>query len=140
MNCDGKYNLYKYKLSDFIKLSIVSKISVLDDYYNEFIELEGVDAKQELTYHKYIVLNSAFAKYEKMRTKKNYKMGPEDNKNVDDWKRKYDPKIIKTLDFRPVKLDENKSTLKQPMQLKQLQLNEIQNHYGLNYQKKILAR
>ena len=140
MNCDGKYNLYKYKLSDFIKLSIVSKISVLDDYYNEFIELEGVDAKQELTYHKYIVLNSAFAKYEKMRTKKNYKMGPEDNKNVDDWKQKYDPKIIKTLDFRPVKLDENKSTLKQPMQLKQLQLNEIQNHYGLNYQKKILAR
>ena len=139
MNCDGKYNLYKYKLSDFIKLSIVSKISVLDDYYNEFIELEGVDAKQELTYHKYIVLNSAFAKYEKMRTKKNYKMGPKDNKNVDDWKQKYDPKIIKTLDFRPVKLDENKSTLKQPMQLKQLQLKEIQNHYGLNYQKKILA-
>ena len=139
MNCDGKYNLYKYKLSDFIKLSIVSKISVLNDYYNEFIELEGVDVKQELTYHKYIVLNSAFAKYEKMRTKKNYKMGPEDNKNVDDWKQKYDPKIIKTLDFRPVKLDENKSTLEQPMQLKQLQLKEIQNHYGLNYQKKILA-
>ena len=97
MNYDGKYNLYKYKLSDFIKLSIASNIIVLDDYYNEFIELEGVDAKQELTYHKYIVLNSAFAKYEKMRTKKNYKMGPKDNKNVDDWKQKYDPKNNKNL-------------------------------------------
>ena len=139
MNCDGKYNLYKYKLSDFIKLSIVSKISVLDDYYNEFIELEGVDAKQDLTHHKYIVLNSAFAKYEKMTTKKVIRSDPRIIKMLMIGSKNMILKIIKTLDFRPVKLEENKSTLEQPMQLKQLQLKEIQNHYGLNYQKKILA-
>ena len=47
------------------------------------------------------------------------------------WKQKYNPKNLKALDYQPVKLetkslcDENRSDIKQTMQLKQLNLNEI---------------
>ena len=49
----------------------------------------------------------------------------------DGWKQKYDPKNLKVLPYQPVKLeakslaDKNRSDLKQPTQLKQINLNEM---------------
>ena len=53
------------------------------------------------------------------------------NDKSDSWKHKYDPKNLKALDYQSVKLerkslaDEDRSDIKQPTQLKQLNLNEI---------------
>ena len=47
------------------------------------------------------------------------------------WKQQYDPKNFRALNYQPVKLktellsDEDRSDIKQPTQLKQLNLNEI---------------
>ena len=49
----------------------------------------------------------------------------------DSWKQQYDPKNFRALNYQPVKLktellsDEDRSDIKQPTQLKQLNLNEI---------------
>ena len=49
----------------------------------------------------------------------------------DSWKQQYDPKNFRALNYQPVKLktellsDEDRSDIKQPAQLKQLNLNEI---------------
>ena len=55
---------------------------------------------------------------------------PKDDKS-DSWKQNYDPEKFRDLDYQPIKLeaksmvDENESSIKQPTQLKQLDLNEM---------------
>ena len=73
--------------------------------------------------------------------KKVYEIEPKDDKSYG-WKQKYNPNNLKTLDHQPVKLgtkslaDENRSDHKQPMQLKQLRLNEISKSLWINLSRK----
>ena len=60
------------------------------------------------------------------------------NDKSDSWKHKFDPQNLKPLDYQSVKLerkslpDEDRSDIKQPMQLKQLNLNEVSKPLWIN--------
>ena len=80
----------------------------------------------------FVVLNNTLNVYDKLikKYKKVYEREPKDDKRYT-WKKKYSTKNLKVLDYQPVKLgtkslsDENRSYIKQPTKLKQLNLNEI---------------
>ena len=102
-------------------------------FYKEFISLISFKARtKENTNHKFVVLNNALNEYDKLikQYKKVYEREPKDDKSYG-WKQKYSPKNLKILEHQPGKVetesvaDKNRSDLKQPMQLKQLKLNEI---------------
>ena len=90
--------------------------------------------KKKILTKQFDVLNNAFNLYNELikDSKKNYDRVPKNDKS-DAWKQTYDPKKFKDLDYQPIKLktklmtdeDENKSSIKQATQLKQLNLNEI---------------
>ena len=95
-----------------------------------FVSLKNLDVEEENILKKFDVLNNAFNLYNELikEYNKNYRRVPKDDKS-DSWKQNYDPK--KFRDYQPVKLetksmvDENESSIKQPTQLKQLDLNEM---------------
>ena len=90
------------------------------------------------------MLNNASDLYNNELTsdfKKVYEIEPKDDKSGS-WKQKYIPKNFKALDYHPVKpkaessSDENRSDIKQPMQLKRLKLNEIPKSSRIKLTKK----
>ena len=98
-----------------------------------------VDAEPENIEHKLVVLNTVSNLYGDLI--KEYKQVFErqsKNDKSDSWKHKFDPKNLKALDYQSVKLerkslpDEDRSEIKQPMQLKQLNRNEISKPLWIN--------
>ena len=52
---DSKHNFYRYRLSNFSKISSVdSKFNKIEEYYNDFIVLKDVDAESENIKHKLV--------------------------------------------------------------------------------------
>ena len=124
---NSKHFFYKYRLSKFNKISSIdSKFNKIEECYNEFIALRDIDAGPENIKHKLVVLNEISKLYEDLI--KEYKRVYEKS---DGWKQKFDPKDFTALNYQPVKLKtellshEDRSGIKQPTQLKQLNLNEI---------------
>ena len=107
--------------------------------YKDFISLMDVDAEPENIEHKLVVLNKLSKLCDDLikEYKKNYERESKHDKN-DSWKQKYDPQTLKALDYLSVKLetislsDEDRSDIKQPTQLKQLNLNEISKPLWIN--------
>ena len=55
---NSKHSFYKYRLSEFNKISLInSKFNEIEECYNEFIALNGVDAEPENIKYKLVVLN-----------------------------------------------------------------------------------
>ena len=92
------------------------------------------DAEPENIEHKLVVLNTVSNLYGDLikEYKQLYERESKNDKS-DSWKNKFDP-----LDYQSVKLerkslpDEDRSDIKQPMQLKQLNLNEISKPLWIN--------
>ena len=83
-------------MKKFVKISsIESKFGRLEEIYKELISLIFLDAKSEKIDHRFTALNNA-------SYKKVYESEPKDKKD-NDWKKKYDPKSLKTLEYKPVK-------------------------------------
>ena len=130
---NSKHFFYKYRLSKFNKISSIdSKFNKVEECYNEFIALRDIDAGPENIKHKLVVLNEISKLYEDLikEYKRVYERESKDGKS-DGWKQKFDPKDFTALNYQPVKLKtellshEDRSGIKQPTQLKQLNLNEI---------------
>ena len=131
---NSKHSFYKYRLSEFNKISSIdSTFNKIQECYNEFIALRDIDAEPENIKHKLVVLNEVSKLYEDLikEYKKVYERESKDGKS-DGWKQKYDPKNFRALNYQPVKLktellsDEDRSGVKQlRWLLKQLNLNEI---------------
>ena len=137
---DSKHSFYKYRLSEFNKISSIdSKFDIIEKCYKDFISLMDVDAEPENIEHKLVVLNTVSKLYGDLI--KEYKQVYEreyKNDKSDSWKQKYDPKNLKALDYQSFKLerkslsDEDRSDIKQSTQLKQLNLNEISKPLWIN--------
>ena len=132
---DSKHSFYKYRLSEFNKISSIdSKFDIIEKCYKDFISLMDVDAESENIEHKLVVLNTVSNLYGDLikEYKQLYERESKNDKS-DSWKNKFDP-----LDYQSVKLerkslpDEDRSDIKQPMQLKQLNLNEISKPLWIN--------
>ena len=132
---DSKHSFYKYRLSEFNKISSIdSKFDIIEKCYKDFISLMDVDAEPENIEHKLVVLNTVSNLYGDLikEYKQLYEKESKNDKS-DSWKNKFDP-----LDYQSVKLerkslpDEDRSDIKQPMQLKQLNLNEISKPLWIN--------
>ena len=130
---NSKHFFYKYRLSKFNKISSIdSKFNKIEECYNEFIALRDIDAGPENIKHKLVVLNEISKLYEDLikEYKRVYERESKDGKS-DGWKQKFDPKDFTALNYQPVKLKtellshEDRPGIKQPTQLKQLNLNEI---------------
>ena len=123
---DQNHKFYKYRLSEFVKISsIESKFDTLETLYKELIDLKSLNARTtENMKHKSTVLNNVSELYDDLikEYKAVYEREPKYDK-YDSWKQKYDFKDLRNLDYQPVKLkteslsDINKSDLKQPMKL-----------------------
>ena len=114
--------------------SIDSKFHMIGKCYKDFISL--MDENIE---HKLVVLNKVSKLYDDLI--KEYKQVYEresKNDKSDSWKLKCDPRNLKALDYQSVKLerkslsDEDRSDIKQPTQLKQLNLNEVSKPLWIN--------
>ena len=132
---DSKHSFYKYRLSEFNRISSIdSKFDIIEKCYKDFISLMDVDAEQENIEHKLVVLNTVSNLYGDLikEYKQLYERESKNDKS-DSWKNKFDP-----LDYQSVKLerkslpDEDRSDIKQPMQLKQVNLNEISKPLWIN--------
>ena len=143
---DPKHSFYKYRLSEFNKISSNdSELHKIEKYYQYFIALMDVDAESENITHKIVVLNKVSILYGNLmkECKKVYERGLDD-KN-DGWKQKYKPTNFKALIYRPVDLktkslpDEDSPDTEQSTQLKQLNLNEITKPLWINVSRKILT-
>ena len=112
---------------------------MVEKCYKDFISLMDVDAEPENIEHKLVVLNKLSKLCDDLikEYKKNYERESKNDKN-DSWKQKYDPQTLKALDYLSVKLetislsDEDRSDIKQPTQLKQLNLNEKSKPLWIN--------
>ena len=123
---DQNHKFYKYRLSEFVKISsIESKFDTLETFYKELIDLKSLNARTtENMKHKSTVLNNVSELYDDLikEYKAVYEREPKYDK-YDSLKQKYDFKDLRNLDYQPVKLkteslsDINKSDLKQPMKL-----------------------
>lgn len=123
---DQNHKFYKYRLSEFVKISsIESKFDTLETFYKELIDLKSLNARTtENMKHKSTVLNNVSELYDDLikEYKAVYEREPKYDK-YDSWKQKYDFKDLRNLEYQPVKLkteslsDINKSDLKQPMKL-----------------------
>ena len=122
-----KHSFYKQRLSEFIKISSIgSEFNKIEERYLDIIALADVDAEPENLKHQLVVLNDELIKeYNKV-----YETESKDGKS-ESWKQKYDPKNLRALNYQTVELkteslpDKDRSDIKQPTQLKQLNLNEI---------------
>ena len=112
---------------------------MVEKCYKDFISLMDVDAEPENIERKLVVLNKVSKLYDDLI--KEYKQVYErqsKNDKRDSWKLKCDPRNLKALDYQSVKLerkslsDEDRSDIKQPTQLKQLNLNEISKPLWIN--------
>ena len=55
---NSKHPFYKYRLSEFNKISLInSKFNKIEECYNEFIALNDVDVEPENIKYKLVVLN-----------------------------------------------------------------------------------
>ena len=55
---DSKHSFYKYRLSEFNRISSIdSKFDIIEKCYKDFISLMDVDAEPENIEHKLVVLN-----------------------------------------------------------------------------------
>ena len=112
---------------------------MVEKCHKDFISLMDVDDEPENIEHKLVVLNKLSKLFDDLikEYKKNYDKESKNDKN-DSWKQKYDPQTFKALDYLSVKLgtkslsDEDRSDIKQPTQLKQLNLNEKSKPLWIN--------
>ena len=130
---NSKHSFYKYRLSEFNKISWVdSKFNKIEEYCDDSIALKDVDAEPENIKHKLVVLNKASELYDDLikEYKKAYERKSKDD-NSNSWKQKYDPKHFRALNYQSIELkteplsDDDRSGIRQPTQLKQLNLNKI---------------
>ena len=118
----------------------------IENCYKDFISLMNVDAGPENSEHKLVVLNKVSKLYHDLirEHKQVFEKGSKDDKPYS-WKQQYDPKNLKDLDYQPVELetdslfDEDRSDIKQPTQLKQLNLNEIHKPLWLDLSREDLG-
>ena len=62
---NSKPSFYKYRLSEFIKLSLTgSKFNKIKECYDDVIALKDVDAEPENIKHKLVVLNEVSKLYD----------------------------------------------------------------------------
>ena len=62
---NSKDSFYKYRLSEFIKISSIdSKSNKIEECYDEFIALKDVDAEPENVKHKLVVINEVSKLYD----------------------------------------------------------------------------
>ena len=94
---DTKHSFYKYRLSEFNKISSNdSKLDKIEKCYQYFIALMDVDAEPENITHKIVVLNKVSILYDNlMKECKAYERELDDKNNS--WKQKYQPKNFKAL-------------------------------------------
>ena len=97
----------------------------------EIFKLMDLDTEAENINHEYVVLNEVSKLYDNLikEYKKVYERESKNNKS-DTLEQKYDPKNLRALEHVKLKTKslagENRTDIKQPTQLKQLKLNEIQ--------------
>ena len=131
----SKHSFEKGKLSKFNEIpSIGSKFERRNKCYNKFLALMDVDIEPENAEHKLLVLDKVSKLYHDLITeyKKDYERQSKNDKS-EAWKQKYHPKNLKDLNYQPAKLEtksmsDKKSGIDEPIQLKQLNLNE---YHGL---------
>ena len=129
---DLKHSFEKHKLGKFNKIpSIESKFDTTVESYRDFFKLMDLDTEAENINHEYVVLNEVSKLYDNLikEYKKVYERESKNNKS-DTLEQKYDPKNLRALEHVKLKTKslagENRTDIKQPTQLKQLKLNEIQ--------------
>ena len=129
---DLKHSFEKHKLGKFNKTpSIESKFDTTVESYRDFFKLMDLDTEAENINHEYVVLNEVSKLYDNLikEYKKVYERESKNNKS-DTLEQKYDPKNLRALEHVKLKTKslagENRTDIKQPTQLKQLKLNEIQ--------------
>ena len=96
---NSKHSFYKYRLSEFIKISSIdSKFNRIEECCDDFIALMDVDAETENIKHKLVVLNEVSKLYDDLikEYKKVYERESKDGKN-DSWKQKYDIKNFRAF-------------------------------------------
>ena len=129
----SKHTFYKYRLSEFNKISSIgSKFNKIEGCDNDFPPLKYINAEPENIKHKLVVLNEVSKLYDDLikEYKKVYEREFKDGKS-DSWKQKYDPTNFRALNYQPVELKteplsaEDRSSIKPPKELKQLNLNEL---------------
>ena len=87
---DSKHFFYKYRLSEFNKISSIdSKFDIIEKCYKDFISLTDVDAEPENIEHKLVVLNKVSKLYDDLikEFKNIYEREPKNDKS-DSWKQK----------------------------------------------------
>ena len=87
---DSKHSFYKYRLSEFNKISSIdSKFDTIEKCYKDFITLTDVDAEPENIEHKLVVLNKVSKLYDDLikEFKNIYEREPKNDKS-DSWKQK----------------------------------------------------
>ena len=87
---DSKHSFYKYRLSEFNKISSIdSKFGIIEKCYEDFISLTDADAEPENIEHKLVVLNKASKLYDDLikEFKNIYEREPKNDKS-DSWKQK----------------------------------------------------
>ena len=129
---DLKHRFEKYKLGKFNKIpSIESKFDTTEESYRDFFKLMDLDTETENINHENVVLNKVSKLYDNLIKEytKVYERESKNNKS-DTLEQKYDPKNLRALEHVKLKTKslagENRTDIKQPTQLKQLKLNEIQ--------------
>ena len=98
---NSKDSFYKYRLSEFIKISSIdSESNKIEECSDEFIALNDVDAEPENVKHSLVVLNEVSKLYDDLIKvyKRFYERESKDGKsNI--WKQKYDPKNMRALNI-----------------------------------------
>ena len=98
---NSKDSFYKYRLSEFIKISSIdSESNKIEECSDEFIALNDVDAEPENVKHSLVVLNEVSKLYDdliKVYKRFDEKESKDGNSNI--WKQKYDPKNMRALNI-----------------------------------------
>ena len=129
---DLKHSFEKHKLGKFNKTpSIESKFDTTVESYRDFFKLMDLDTEAENINHENVVLNDVSTLYDNLIKEYTKVYGRESKNNKSDTlEQKYDPKNLRSLEHVKLKTKslagENRTDIKQPTQLKQLKLNEIQ--------------
>ena len=103
---NSKHSFYKYRLSEFTKISSIdSKFNNIKECYDDFVALKDVDAEPQNIKHKLVVLNEVSKLYNDFikEYKKVYERKSKDGKS-DSWKQIYDPKNFRALNYQLLEL------------------------------------
>ena len=103
---NSKHSFYKYRLSEFTKISSTdSKFNNIKECYDDFVALKDVDAEPQNIKHKLVVLNEVSKLYNDFikEYKKVYERKSKDGKS-DSWKQICDPKNFRALNYQLLEL------------------------------------